>query len=93
MPQVSSEDFGANFAAIFASGLTMSVDFVAKTAGKTPAREDFEGLTWSGYQFGKTITAAQYQLCWANLQRLSRQVAEWQHHYDAWISRSLQRRR
>jgi amidase len=86
MPQVSSEDFGANFAAIFASGLTMVIDSVAKTAGKTPAREEFEGLTWSGYQFGRTITAAQYQLCWASLQRLSRQVAAWQQPYDAWIT-------
>ena len=43
-------------------------------------------MTWSLYQFGKTITAAQYQLCWASLQRLSRQVAAWQQHYDAWIT-------
>jgi amidase len=43
-------------------------------------------LTWSFYQFGKTITAAQYQLCWANLQRLSRQIATWQQPYDAWIT-------
>jgi len=84
-PQVSP-DIGTNFTAIWASGLTMLVDFIAKTAGKTPAREEFEGLTWSLYQFGKTITAAQYQLCWANLQRLSRQIAAWQQSYDAWIT-------
>src|SRR5262249_9451062 len=33
-----------------------------------------------------TITAAQYQLCWASLQGLSRQVAAWQQAYDAWIT-------
>jgi amidase len=85
MPQVSS-DIGANFSAIWASGLTMAIDFIANTAGKTPTRKEFEGLTWSFYQFGKTITAAQYQLCWANLQRLSRQIAAWQQPYDAWIT-------
>jgi hypothetical protein len=40
--------------------LTMVMDFVAKAAGKTPAREEFEGLTRSLYQFGKTVTASQY---------------------------------
>jgi amidase len=85
-PQVSTDDIGANFAPIWASGLTMTIDVVAKTAGKTPARDDFEGFTWSLYQYGKTVTAAQYQLCWASLQRLSRQVAAWQRPYDAWIS-------
>jgi amidase len=85
MPQVPP-DFGANFSAIFASGLTMVVDIVAKAAGKTPAREEFEGFTWSSYQFGRTITAAHYQLCWASLQGLSRQVAAWQQPYDAWIT-------
>ena len=64
----------------------MVVDFIAKATGKTPAREEFEGLTWGLYQFGKTITAAQYQLCWASLQGLSRQVAAWQQAYDAWIT-------
>jgi amidase len=85
MPQVPQGDL-ANFEPIFASGLTMVVDFIAKATGKTPAREEFEGLTWGGYQFGKTITAAQYQRCWANLQGVSRRVAGWQQPYDAWIT-------
>jgi amidase len=86
MPQVSPGDIRPNFLPIWASGLTMVVDLAAKAAGKTPAREEFEGLTWSLYQFGKTITAAQYQVCWASLQRLSREVAAWQQSYDAWIT-------
>ena len=42
-------------------------------------------MTWAGYQFGRTITAAQYQFCSANLQGLSRRV-RWQQPYDAWIT-------
>ena len=54
---------------------------------KEPAREEFEGLTWGLYQYGKTVTAAQYQLCWATLQGVTaRQVAAWQARYDAWIT-------
>jgi amidase len=64
----------------------MVVDSIAKAASKPPARDDFEGFTWSLYQFGKTITAAQYQLCWANLQGFSRKVAAWQQPYGAWIT-------
>jgi hypothetical protein len=50
----------SNFPPIWASGLTVVVDFVAKAAGKTPAREEFDGATRSLYQFGKTVTGAQY---------------------------------
>jgi amidase len=89
MPQVS--DFGPDFLPIWASGLTMVVDFHAKAANRAPARQEFEGLTWGLYQLGKTITAAQYQLCWASLQRVSRQVAAWQRPYDAWITPVLGR--
>jgi amidase len=86
MPQVSPGDLRANLRPIWASGLTMLIDSIAKAAGSTPVREEFEGLTWSLYQFGKTNTAAQYQLCWANLHSLSRKVAAWQQPYDAWIT-------
>jgi amidase len=81
----------ANFVTIWAAGLAMTVESYGKMRGKAPAREDFEGLTWGLYQFGKTITAAQYQLCWASLQANSRQVARWQQPYDAWITPVLGR--
>jgi amidase len=86
LPPVPPADIRASFAPIWASGLAMTVDFIANAAGKTPARDDFEGLTWSLYQLGKTITAAQYQMAWAGLQGLSRRVAAWQQPYDAWIT-------
>lgn len=86
MPPVSPDDLSANFPSIFASGLTLVIDSIAKAAGKTPAREEFEGFTWGLYEFGKAVTAAQYQLCWARLQALSRKVAGWQQPYDAWIT-------
>jgi amidase len=93
-PQLSVDETAnlrTNFIVIWAAGLAMVVESFAKRLGKTPAREDFEGLTWGFYQFGMTITAAQYQLCWASLQASSRQVARWQQHYDAWITPVLGR--
>jgi len=87
MPQVSGDDIGAaNAGPIFTSNLTMLVDFIAKATGKRPAREEFESFTWNTYQFGKTFSGAQYHLCWANMHRLSRQVAAWQQPFDAWIT-------
>jgi amidase len=87
MPQISPISFGANFLPIWASGLTMSIDNVARESGKEPAREHFDGLTWALYQYGKTVTAAQYQLCWATLHGMTRRVvAPWQARYDAWIT-------
>jgi amidase len=93
-PPLSPDDganLRTNFITIWAAGLAMVIERYGKTLGKTPAREDFEGLTWGFYQFGKTITAAQYQLCWASLQASSRQVARWQQPYDAWITPVLGR--
>ncbi|MCL2430881.1 MAG: amidase family protein, partial [Alphaproteobacteria bacterium] len=93
-PQLRPDDeanFPRNFTAIWSAGLAMTVEFYGKTFGKTPAREDFEGLTWGLYQLGKTITAAQYLLSWAGLQAISRQVARWQQPYDAWITPVLGR--
>jgi len=93
-PQLAAADganLRTNFIVIWAAGLAMLVEFFAKTLAKEPAREDFEGLTWGFYQYGKTITAAQYQLCWTTLQAISRQIARWQQSYDAWITPVLGR--
>jgi amidase len=76
---------------IWAADLAMMIELYTKTLGKTPAREDFEGLTWGFYQFGKSITAAQYQLCWMSLQAISGQIARWQQPFDAWITPVLGR--
>lgn len=86
-PPISPVSFAANFLPIWASGRTMFIDLLAREIGKEPAREHFEGLTWAFYQYGKTVTAAQYQLCWTNLHNMTRQlVAAWQARYDAWIT-------
>ncbi len=86
MPQASPAIISVNFLPIWASGLTMLIDFIARSTGKEPARQEFEGLTWALYQYGKTITAAQYQFCWTTLQGAARQIAAWQKPYDAWIT-------
>src|SRR5262249_476322 len=69
-----------------ASGRAMLFDSTTNAEEKPPTRNECEVLPWISYQFGKPIPAAQYQLCWTNLQRLSRQIAAWQLPYDAWIT-------
>jgi len=91
MPEVSPPVIGMNFMAIWGSGLTMLVDIIARTNAKEVKRDELEGLTWGLYQFGKTVTAAQYQLSWVTLQTVARQVARWQQRYDAWITPVLGR--
>jgi len=93
-PQLSVDDganFRTNLTVIWVAGLAMSIESYSKALGKTPAREDFEGLTWGRYQLGKSVTAVQYQLCRASLQASSRQVARCQQAYDAWITPVLAR--
>jgi amidase len=86
MPAISTPFLASHFLPIWASGLAMLIDYIAATSSKTPAREEFEGLTWGLYQYGKTITAGQYQLAWTVLQGMTRKVAAWQQPYDAWIT-------
>ena len=90
-PAGDEANFRTNFITIWSAGLAMLVEYFAKALGRTPAREDFEGLTWGFYQYGKTISAAHYQSCWTSLQASSRQVARWQQPYDAWITPVLGR--
>lgn len=93
-PRLSTDEganFGKNFITVVVANLAARVEFYANMVRKTPTREDFEGLTWGLYQWGKTVTAAQYQLSWAGLQAAAREIARQQQPYDAWITPVLAR--
>jgi hypothetical protein len=55
LPADDEANFRTNFITIWATGLAMLVKFFGKTLGKTPAREDFEGLTWASTNSAKPL--------------------------------------
>ena len=88
-PAVDSEALMASFMPIWASGLAMLIDGTAMLTGRTPHESDFEGLTWGLYQMGKLVSAAQYQMCWFQMQAISRQVAQFHATHDVWLATTL----
>jgi amidase len=88
-PTVAVDALMQSFMPVWASGLAMLIDGTAMMTGRTAHESDFQGMTWGLYQMGKQITASQYQMCWFQLQAISRQVAMFHETYDAWMTTTL----
>jgi amidase len=88
-PTLSVEALTQAFMPIWASGVAMLVDGIAALTGREPRRQDFQGLSWSTYQFGRTISAAQYQACWFQMHAAARAVAQWHETHDLWLTPTL----
>ncbi len=88
-PKVDMALVAGAFMPLWGSGLAMLIDGMAMLTGREPRQQDFQGLSWTTYQFGRSITAAQYQTCWMLLQRAARDIAHWHEHYDVWLTPTL----
>ena len=88
-PPIDGGLFSTCFTPIWASGVAMLIDGIATLTGTTPREQDFQGLTWGFYQLGRQITAAQYLMCWYQLQTMSRQVAQFHETHDVWLTTTL----
>ncbi len=88
-PPVSPDEVLEPFMAMWTSGLTMLVDYVAKLTGQTPDERTLEGLSLGLYHAGQTVTAAQYQLSVAAIQQIGRRIAAWHQDYDVWLTPTL----
>jgi amidase len=88
-PEIDSGMLMSAFMTVFMSGHAWVIDAFALLTGRTPTEKDFEGFTWSIYQQGKQLTAPQYLLAVAMLQRISRQIARFHHTYDCWLTTTL----
>jgi amidase len=88
-PSIDGGMLSGAFLAVFMSGHASMIDGFAMLNGRTPAEQDFEGLTWSLYQFGKQVTASQYLLSIAMLQMAARQVGRFHQTYDCWMTPTL----
>jgi amidase len=88
-PSIDGGMLSGAFLAVFMSGHASMIDGFAMLNGRTPTEQDFEGLTWSLYQFGKQVTASQYLLSIAMLQMAARQVGRFHQTYDCWMTPTL----
>ncbi|MDZ4866336.1 MAG: amidase family protein [Alphaproteobacteria bacterium] len=88
-PTIAVDQLMQSFMPIWASGLAMLIDGTAMMTNRPPHESDFQGMTWGLYQMGKTITAAQYQMCWFMLHSIARQVAHFHETYDVWMATTM----
>jgi amidase len=90
-PPIQTDELVPSFMSIWAGGLASLIDSVARETATCPSVHDFEGLTWSLYQYGSTVSAAQYLAGWSALHRAARRIANWFEKYDIWLTSTLTR--
>ena len=90
-PPIEVGKLASDFMSIWVSGLAALIDGIAHFTGKPPAADCFQGLTWSLYQYGRTVSAAQYLMGWTALQGAARRIALWHQLYDVWLTTILSR--
>lgn len=88
-PPVDQAQLAQSFMALWTSGLAMQIEAMAMMTGREIRSADFEGLTWSLYEQGKQVTAAQYLLALAMIQITGRAVGQFHERYDAWLVTTL----
>jgi amidase len=88
-PAVEFAEVALGFIMIFAAGCAFTIESVKQLTGYEPGREMLESLTWNLYELGKQISAAQYLMAVAALQRASRTFARFFDNYDLLLMPTL----
>jgi amidase len=77
------------FTASFGPAVSLQIAFGALLAGREPAEDDMEALSWAIWTASQAITSVQAQLAAAQLQGFARQLVTWTAQYDAVLTPSL----
>lgn len=88
-PAVNGEELVQTFTDLWSAGNVWSIDTIAMLTGKQPTADDFEILTWALYELGREVPAGRYLADIAQLQMLTRTVAQFHQRYDIWLTPTL----
>jgi amidase len=77
--------------AYWCAHLAVGIDTIAQMTGKSPSRDNFEGMTFGLYQSGKAVSAVQYLMAKGALQMAAREAARFHQTYDIWLTPVLGR--
>jgi amidase len=91
MPTLDQPSLMTAFQAFWSGGLAAGIDMVAQLTGRAPARDHFEGLTWSMYLAGKQVTASTYLNAKHLINGAAREMARFHQKYDVWVMPTLGR--
>ena len=88
-PQYDAHGFDAIFSTIWFAGAAYSIDGMVVISGKTADQDQFEPFTWASAEAGRALAAPEYLLSIAYMQQVSRAVAQFFQHHDAFITATL----
>lgn len=88
-PQFDTASLVPPFMALWGANLAAGLDHLGHLIGRSPAEEDFEGLTWGLYRTGKQVSASEYLRAKAVMARATREAARFHRTYDVWFSATL----
>ncbi len=80
---------GHSFVVVWTGGVVRSVQDSSRMAGRTPAKEDFETLTWGLYELGLKQSAGAYLEAIRQFQLTSRRIARQMMEIDIWLTPTL----
>lgn len=83
------EAFMASFRTAIGGAVRAVVDAYAARAGKVPAREQFEWVTWMFHEAGGRATAGQYAQAVVDIHRAGRAVADWFEGFDLLLTPTM----
>jgi amidase len=85
-PAPAMPDVADAFLDVWAAGVSSAITAQSTVAGRTPAPEAVEELTWWLYERGRSLSSAHYLLQIGHLQRTARALAAFHDSYDVLIS-------
>jgi amidase len=88
-PAVDPERLATAFDIVWMAGVAWMIGHWARMLGRTVGPEDLELATWTLYERGKRITSGAYLDAVHDLQRISRTIADFFEHVDAWLTPAL----
>ena len=91
MPVLDQPTLMGAFQAFWSGGLAAGIDLIAQMTGQKPAREHFEGLTWSMYLAGKQVSASDYLNAKRVINGAAREMGRFHESYDVWLMPTLGR--
>jgi amidase len=86
IPATMDPDWVPNFIAIWAVGVTQSLDWAQSVLGRTIEIDEIEPLTWGLAELGRLVSGAAYANAWEWIHRASRRIAEFFGRYDLWLT-------
>jgi len=85
-PTLDPDRFNQAFDTVWSAGIASSVEEWCLRLGRRPDPGDLEPTTWAVWDKGASVSAPRYLLAITSLQFAARQMAEFLHEFDVWLT-------